>query len=167
VHRRLTGIFSTLGLNVVNIQSNGYSSCWRRRLKSKHSAGVLSLSYVCIVPMVVRYTVTIGILNSSIATNSFFAVLLIASRIVKSCVCKQTAHVYQSINQFIKSKGPNGHRVKYMTRNDARHIINTYKHIHIHMNCLLDPSGRSIRLSVNYRRCRPTDHMILLDCVVR
>ena len=34
------------------------------------------------------------------------------------------------------------------------------------MNCLLDPSGISIRLSVNYRRCRPTDHMILLDCVV-
>ena len=28
------------------------------------------------------------------------------------------------------------------------------------MNCLLDPSGRSIRLSVNYRHCRPTDHMI-------
>ena len=34
------------------------------------------------------------------------------------------------------------------------------------MNCLLDPSGRSIRRSVNYRCCRPTDHMILLDCVV-
>ena len=34
------------------------------------------------------------------------------------------------------------------------------------MNCLLDPSGRSIRLSVNYRRRRPTDHMILLDCVI-
>ena len=33
------------------------------------------------------------------------------------------------------------------------------------VNCLLDPSGRSIRLSVNYRRRRPTDHMILLDCV--
>ena len=34
------------------------------------------------------------------------------------------------------------------------------------MNCLVDPSGRSVRLSVNYRRCRQTDHMILLDCVV-
>jgi len=29
------------------------------------------------------------------------------------------------------------------------------------MNCLLDPTGRSIRLSVNYTRCRPTDDMIL------
>ena len=31
---------------------------------------------------------------------------------------------------------------------------------------LLDPSGKTLRLSVDHRRLRPVDDMVLLSCVV-